>query len=173
MENWKKRSEWLEKEEGKEFLKSFPAYESMEDFYRELSQVGKVNYQSAETSMEDAVEHSRKVLTVILKARNITSEMNKEQQNVSDALKAVGCVPWKEADEKFQDRSSVGELLYKENVSFPLTAYTQLVDASENTFSFGLSKLLDGDERYSWISEWLSTQEMAAQERAKASQPNE
>ena len=171
MENWQKRRDWLETEEGKEFLKSFPAYENMEEFYRELSQVGKVDYQSAETSMEDAVAHSRKVLTVLLKSRNLTSEINKEQHNVSEALKAVGCVPWKEADKKFQDGSSIGELLYRENVSFPLSAYTQLIDTKPDTFSYGLSKLLDGDERYSWVSEWLSTQEIAAQ--AKANQPNE
>lgn len=166
MENYTNQREWLKTDEGKAYLATLKPYETLEEFYRDLSKIEKVDYTSPETSMEDAVAHSRKVLEVLVRAENL--DLSREQNNVSEALKLVGCVPWPQANEKFQDRSSIGELLYKENASFPLTAYQQLIDARPSTYSFGWAKLIDGGAEYSWIGEWLFTQQMA--EQAKANQ---
>ena len=166
MEKYKAQRDWLKTDEGKAYLATLKPYETLEEFYRDLSKIKPVDYTSPETTMEDAVAHSRKVLEVLVRADNL--DLSREQKNVSEALKMVGCVPWPQADGKFQDRSTVGELLYKENVSFPLTAYQQLIDAKPSSFSFGWAKLMDGGAEYSWMSEWLFTQQMA--EQAKANQ---
>ena len=168
MEKYNAQRNWLKTAEGKEYLNSLKPYETMDEFYSELSKIKPVDYASPETTMEDAVAHSRKVLEVLVRAENLS--VSKEQKNISDALKMVGCVPWPQADKKFQDGSSIGELLYKENVSFPLSAYQQLIDVSPSTFSFGWSKLMDGGPEYSWIGEWLFTQQMAEQEKLNQKQ---
>ena len=166
MEKYKAQRDWLKTDEGKQYLETLTPYGSLEEFYRDLSRIETIDYTSAETTMEDAVAHSRKVLEVLVRAENL--DMSTEQKNVSEALKLIGCVPWPQANEKFQDRSTIGELLYKENASFPLTAYQQLIDAEPNTYRFGWSKLIDGGAEYSWMGEWLFTQQMA--EQAKANQ---
>ena len=166
MEKYKAQRDWLKTDEGKAYLETLKPYETLEEFYRDLSKIEKVDYTSPETSMEDAVAHSRKVLEVLVKAEKL--DLYGEQKNVSEALKLIGCVPFPQAAEKFQDRSTIGELLYKESVAFPLSAYQQLIDASPSTYSYGWAKLKDGGAEYSWIGEWLFTQQMA--EQAKANQ---
>ena len=166
MDKYKAQREWLKTDEGKAYLETLKPYETLDEFYEDLSKIKPVDYTSAETSMEDAVAHSRKVLEVLVRAENL--DLSREQKNVSEALKMVGCVPWPQANEKFQDQSSIGELLYKESVSFPLSAYQQLIDSSPKSFAFGWYKLTDGGAEYSWIAEWLFTQQMA--EQAKANQ---
>ena len=166
MDKYKAQREWLKTDEGKAYLETLKPYETLDEFYEDLSKIKPVDYTSAETSMEDAVAHSRKVLEVLVRAENLN--LVSEQKNVSEALKMVGCVPFPVAHEKFQDRSTIGELLYKESVSFPLSAYQQLIDSSPKSFTFGWYKLIDGGAEYSWIAEWLFTQQMA--EQAKANQ---
>ena len=166
MEKYKEQREWLKTDEGKAYLATLKPYETLEEFYRDLSKIEKIDYTSPETSMEDAVAHSRKVLEVLVRAENL--DLSREQNNFSEALKLIGCVPFPEAAEKFQERVSIGELLYKENVAFPLSAYQQLIDASPNTYAYGWSKLIDGGAEYGWMGEWLFTQQMA--EQAKANQ---
>lgn len=155
-----------ESEDVKKFLETLKPYETLEEFYSDLSKIKKVDYTSAETSMESAIAHSRQVLTTLLRAQNL--DLTNEQQNLSEALKIIGCVPYQQAHEKFQDRSTIGQLLGKENVSFPLSVYQQLIDADPDTFMYGLAKVLDGGNKYSWISDWLQTQYIA--EQLKASQ---
>ena len=168
MSEYQDQRQWLKSDEGKAYLETLKPYTSLEQFYKDLSKIQKIDYTSPETTMEEAIAHSIQVLEVLIRAENL--DFSRERQSVSEALKMVGCVPWPQANEKFQDRSSVGELLYRENVSFPLSAYQQLIDSEPSTFSYGLAKLLDGGAEYSWIGEWLFTQQMAQQARAKQKQ---
>jgi hypothetical protein len=168
MEKYKSQRDWLKTDEGKAYLETLKPYETLDEFYSDLSEIKPVDYTSAETTMEDAVAHSRKVLEVLVRAENL--DLYSEQKNVSEALKMIGCVPFPLAHEKFQDRSTIGELLYKESVSFPLSAYQQLIDASPATYRYGWAKLKDGGAEYSWLGEWLFTQQMAEQARANQKQ---
>ena len=152
--------------DSKKTLETLPPYTTLEEFYKDLSKIKKVDYTSSETSMESVIEHSRQVLTTLLRAHNLN--LSKEQKNISEALKMIGCIPWTEAHKKFQDGSAIGQLLGKENVSFPLFLYQQLIDSEPETFIFGLDKALDGGYKNSWISEWLQTQQAA--EELKANQ---
>ena len=161
---------WRKSEQGKNFSESFPAYKGMEEFYKDLSEIEKINYQVPETSNEDAVEHGKKVLSVILKARNLTSEMMAEHENVAKALRAIGCVSWQEADKKFQTGKTIDETLYQEDVSFPLTAYGVLLSDDKFIFYDGLNKILGAGVDFGWVVEWLSTQEFAS--HIKGNQPS-
>lgn len=160
-----KQDDWYETEEGKEYLETLKPYESVTEFFRDLSKIEKFDYKSSKSSMEDAIEHSRKVLTVLLKSEGL--ELEKDRKDVSEALKIIGCVPFKKADKKFRSNQNIGVLLFEENVAFPLSAYTQLIDTKEDTFSYGLEKMLDGGAD-GWIGSWLTTQKMAENEKEKS-----
>ena len=154
--------------DSKQFLETLKTYETLEEFYKDLSKIEKVDYTSPETSMESAIEHSRQVLTTLLRAQNL--DLTKEQQNVSEALKIIGCVPYSQAHKKFQDKSTIGQLLEKENIAFPLSVYQQLIDSEPKTFSLILGRVLEGGAKYSLISEWLQTQHIAEQLKANQKQ---
>ena len=162
------KEHWIKTDEGKKYLANLKPYETLDEFYSNLSKIKPVDYTSPETTMEDAVAHSRKVLEVLVRAEDLN--LSNEQKNISKALKMIGCVPWQQADKKFQDKGIVNEFLYKENVSFPLTAYLQLIDASPSTFPLGWRRLVSGGPEHSWFGEWLITQQMAEQEKANQKQ---
>lgn len=115
--------------------------------------------------MEDAVSHSRKVLTVLAKSEYLNLKKNREE--VSEALKIIGCVPHNKADEKFLVSDNLETMIYSENVAFPLSAYTQIIDTNGGTFSFGLDMLTEGGAKNSLVSTWLAVQQMAENEKGK------
>ena len=67
--------------DSKKTLEILPPYKKLEEFYKDLSKIKKVDYTSSETSMESAIEHSRQVLTTLLRAQNL--KLYKEQKNIS------------------------------------------------------------------------------------------
>lgn len=170
LSNSRKQEIWIKTEDGRNYLETLRPYENIMYFFRDLSKIEKFDYTSADSNMEDAIEHSRKVLTVLAKSEKLDLDKNREE--VSDALKIIGCVPYVDADEKFKSDHNIGELLYEESAAFPLSAYTQLIDTKESTFSYGLAKMLDGGVDCSWVGRWLITQQMAENEREKNANGN-
>lgn len=165
LKKYEQDEKWRATGEGRDFLETLKPYENVEEFFRDLSKIETFDYKSADSNMEDAVEHARKVLKVLMKSEKL--DLNKYREDVSKALKIIGCVRFDEADKKFKSDHSIGEMLYEENVAFPLSAYTQLIDTKESTFSYGLGKLLDGGAEYSWIGSWLATQQKAENAKGK------
>lgn len=158
--NLEKQSNWCKTDEGKAYLETLEPYENLMEFFRDLSKIEKFDYTSANSNMEDAIEHSRKVLTVLAKSGKL--DLAKNAKDVSDALKIIGCVPYKNADEKFGSTShGIGNFCFEENVAFPLFAYTQLIDKNEVDFLVGMEVACDG------IGKWLTTQKMAELANAK------
>ncbi len=82
----------------------------------------------------------------------------------SQTLKDAGCCKWDDANDALLDKntkSSIGESMSeKGTMTFAFSALTQLVDSKLNTFSFGFSKLVEGDE-HSWTYKWLEAQDAA------------
>ena len=160
------QKEWRGTVAGKEFRSSFPAYKTEEEFYEDLSKVKPVDYKSEELSHEDAMSHSKEIMGILLKARDL--DLSSDYEKVSDALKSAGCVKMEEAHEKFQEEEATVEgLMASESVGYPLYAYQQLIDtANSEDFSFGMDYLVSKNVESSDVYTWLATQKIAEQNQA-------
>lgn len=169
------REAWLKTPEGKAYLKAQEdekrrheefVYHSVDEALEDLSKVKPVDLVGGSTSMPDAIEFSRKVLLIIHKCEDLDFG-EAEQTQFSEALKSLGCATYKTVNPKYvtDTKRTIGEILTTNDLDFPLSCFSQLIDVKPSTFTFGLSKLCDGDLEYSWIGEWLKAQEMAAQKQ--------
>ena len=169
------RKAWLETPEGKAYLKKQEeekrqheefVYHSTDEAMEALSKVKPVDLVGGTTSMSDAIEFSREVLLIIHKCEDLRFT-EEEQKQFSDALKAIGCATYKTVNQKYvtDPTKTLGQIIKTNDIDFPLSCYSQLIDVKPSTFSFGLSKLCDGDIEYSWIGSWLKAQEKAAQKQ--------
>lgn len=171
------REAWLKTPEGQEYLRAQEeekrkheefVYHSVDEALEALSKVKPVDLVGGSTSMDDAIEFSKEVLLIIHKCEDLRFT-EEEQKQFSDALKAIGCATYKTVNPKYvtDPTKTLGQIIKTNDIDFPLSCYSQLIDVKPSTFSFGLSKLCDGDIEYSWISSWLKAQE----ERASQKQP--
>ncbi|MGN1201545.1 MAG: hypothetical protein ACI4R8_04770 [Candidatus Caccovivens sp.] len=138
-------------------------YKNVREAVEALLEIEPVDLKSRNTSNEDAVKFCREVLTVLMGCENLNFN-GTEQMYISDALKSIGCVKYKNAANQFKSNKTetIGCISEKPNsIEFPLECFTRLIDADQDTFSYGLSKILDGGEKHSWVASWLSAQEKA------------
>ena len=73
----------------------------------------------------------------------------------------MGACKYSDAATKFiaKEGGSIDETLKSvDDIRFPLSAFSQILDASPSAYQYGWSKMLDGGKDYSWIAEWLKTQ---------------
>lgn len=100
----------------------------------------------------------KRVMINIQKSVNFNFD-EQQRKEYSEALKQLGCTTFKNAHNCFKGESrTIGEVLkLNGNIEFPLSALSQLIDTDESTFSYGLSKMAEGNE-YSWVSQWLNAQ---------------
>ena len=129
-----------------------------------LTEIEPANLKSSATSMEDAVRMCKAVMTVILKCEDLHFD-DQQRTEFQETLKALGCATFDQADAKFKPLgdATIGEIVGKKNdIQFPLSAFTNLIDCSKETFDFGKAKMTDGGEKSSWVGEWLAAQDMEA-----------
>ena len=134
-------------------------FDSIQEFFDSVEEIKPVNLLSAETSIEDAIEHGSQVLTALTKARYL--DLINNQHLVYLALKKVGCVPFEFADKKFLVGHSLEEMICTNSPSFPLAVYTQVFDSNPEVFSYALRKILGVSTKDSgWALQWLATQQI-------------
>lgn len=101
-------------------------------------------------------------MIILGKADNILYSLStQEMKDFSDMLRSIGCVPYNEAHPSLinNDLEYVGQQMdAKDSIDFPLSAFTQLIDSEPSSFTYGASKLLEGDFEYSWLGTWLKAQ---------------
>lgn len=172
------REAWLKTPEGQAYLKEQEeqkrkhdefVYHSLDEAMEALSKVKPVDLAGGTTSKEDALAFCREVLLIIHKCEDLHMS-EAEQQQFSEALKTLGCATYKTVNPKYVTDSSrtLGEILETNDIDFPLSCFSQLIDVKPSSFSFGLAKICDGDIEYSWIGDWLKTQERAVQKQPGA-----
>ena len=158
-----------EKRQHDEFV-----YHSLNEALNALKEVKPVDLRNGTTSIEEAVTFCQEVLLILQKSSDL-SLTPEQQKQYSEALKAIGCVNYNDAHKSYKTatKNNIGALLQEENnIEFPLSAFTQLIDTTPDSFEYGMSKLTDGDLQYSWIGEWLRTQEDAQKAKTETgSQP--
>lgn len=159
------QKEWLKTDEGKAYLATLEPYTDLKELYRDLSKIETIYYTTDEIAMEQAVEHSRKILTAFYKARNL--DLRSEREHISTALCMMGCVKWNSAHGKFKvGARTLGESIFENNTVFPISFYTQLINTDAFTFDTCIADFMDGEEM-SWVAEWLIARQMEAPQSSK------
>ena len=129
-----------------------------------LTEIKPVDLTSDKTTEKEAMRFCKEVMTVILKCEDLHFS-DEDRALLQDTLKTLGCVETKDVSQKFLtlgSRTTIGTLSkLKNNIQLPLSCFDQLLSEDKDTFEFGKSKMTDGGEKYSWIGEWLQTQEKA------------
>ena len=163
-----KHEEWLRSPEGiaeterkqkeHEEHEAF-VFHSVDEALLALTELKPCDLSSDKTSQAEALAFCQDLMTILLKCEDLRFN-DTQRKEMSDILKTLGATNTKGANEKFvSGEQSVGVLMgTKGSIGFPLSALDQLIDTSATTFDIGLAKLTEGGMKYSWIGEWLKTQ---------------
>ena len=164
------RKQWLASPEGQAYLKAEKekqekhnafVYHSVDEAILALTEIKPADLKSEKTTLGEAVRLCKEVLTVVLKSEDLEFD-DKQIKVFQKTLKALGCATYEDANEKFKTAGEgvIGQVRTKENnLDFPLTAFTGLIDNKSSSFRTNLAKFTDGGEGICWISGWLSAQE--------------
>lgn len=133
-------------------------YEHVGEVFAALEPIEGVDLTSKDTTVEMALPFCKEVMKVISRCEYLQFK-RQDAYKLSEILKAKGACAYKKANpELLSVKGGVGVLMgLKNNVQFPLSAFTQIVDASYETFTFGMSMLTEGGE-HSWCDIWLKNQ---------------
>lgn len=160
----RERSEWLKTPEGKDFFDGLKKFDSIQEFCENVKAIRPIDFSSSETSVEEAIEHGRQILTALVKARILDLISNHHLVYVS--LKNAGCVPFENANKKFLVGHSLEEMICTNSPSFPLALYTQLLDLNPDVFAYAIQKALGVTAKDSgWAMQWLATQKIVEQKK--------
>lgn len=146
------------------------AYQSVDEAILALTKIEVADLTSEKTPLKEAIRLCREVLTVVLKCENLQfTDMQIEE--FQDYLKMLGCATFLAAADKFKSgrEQTIAQINGKKNnIEFPLCAFTNLIDCGKDTFRYGISKLTDGRrQKCSWADVWLSAQEKAISNNGK------
>lgn len=147
------KAEEQKKKEHEEFV-----YHSFDEVVDALKQIKPCDLTSETTSLKDALKMCEDVMLVLIKAEDL--RFSSEQQALfSKMLRGLGCCKYDEAAQKFmtlQEKLSLDDMIVAENnIQFPLSEFTNLIDVSPNTFKHVFSMSV------SWCGRWLETQQKA------------
>jgi len=138
-------------------MEEIKCYATEEEFFEELKKIKPCDLRDDETKLRDAVEFCKQIMTAFIKAENIYPN----QDRLALILYRLGACEYKKASKKFlSDKASLGELLKSQNnIGFPLSAFTQILNAKPGSYECGWSKITEGGQECSWAAEWVSAQE--------------
>ena len=160
MDAWQKGTqENVQKAQQKHEEHEAFVFHSVDEALLALTELKPCDLSSDKTSQAEALAFCQDLMTILLKCEDLRFN-DSQRKEMSDILKTLGATNTKGASEKFvSGEQSVGVLMgTKGSIGFPLSALDQLIDTSATTFDIGLAKLTEGGMKYSWIGEWLKTQ---------------
>lgn len=134
-------------------------YTKPSQLFIDLLKVKPVDLKSDKTTLTEAVEHCKKVLTILDKAKNVQFEQDDDVELMSAILKAIGCVKNNQINKKFVNNklSLQDSLLEKDDITFAISVFDQLIDVKKNALVLGF-KMMTRNGENSWINQWLSVQ---------------
>lgn len=138
-------------------MEEFKYFENEQEMFTVMKYLKHCNLASEKTELSDAVEFCKTIFECFLRAEHFTP--NHEKLELS--LYRLGACKYNDAANKFiaNGDASIGELLSSvDDIGFPLSAFSQILDTSDSDYRLGWSKLMDGGKDNSWVSEWLNTQ---------------
>jgi hypothetical protein len=135
------------------------SYQTFEQFYKALEQLPVCDFANEKTSLAKAIEFSKKFMTIMSKSEYLRLDYQ-QQEMVSQLLKQKGACKYDQAAEKFKPKKeeNIHSMVTSSgNVYFPLSAMSQMIDTSNETFRIAMSKMNDGGKE-SWCMEWVNSQ---------------
>lgn len=156
-------------EEHKEVRREIKYYDFI-DFANALKQIKPCDLTSETTSLRDALKFCEDVMNVLRRATNLDFILSIEQRTqLSKMLRALGCCKHDEAAQKFiklPEKSSLDDMCAAENnIQFPLTTFTKIMDDSPDIFRRTLrnnnNAFFETDYTYIYNRKWLETQQKA------------
>ena len=141
----------------------FEKFENLDQMLEALKKVKKVDLTKNEATPEEALAFCTEVMIILGKygEHALCNIDIKDMPRVSQALVDIGCAPYNSAHPSYihKNLTCVGESIgAKGAIDFPLSAFTQLIGSTPSSFTYGASKLLDGDFEHSWLGRWLQAQ---------------
>ena len=123
-----------------------------EEFFAQLATVQPCDLRSEKTLHSDAVEFCKKIFTVFETAKDFVPNHDRLALN----LYRKGACEYNKAAEKFVEMKGarVEDLLkIQGNIQFPLSAFTQILNTSDQAYQFAWMKMQSG-----LLTEWLNAQ---------------
>ena len=134
-------------------MKKVIAYESELEFFEDLKDIQPCDLRDNNTRETDAVKFCKEIMECFVRSSKFTPNQDK----LALLLYRLGACEYDKAAKKFLglEPSSIGvSLNEKNNIEFPLSVFTQILNTSESSYKYGWAKAMDG-----WIEDWLKTQE--------------
>ena len=134
-------------------------FSNIEEAVEALNSIKKLDLSSKKVQMQDAVKFCCKVLEALKRCQNLNLSGAFNQGQISNALKAIGCVGRKNVARHLVDLNieSIYDMLRQKDITFPVSLFGQLIDKDPSTFEFAFLRATDGYDE-SWIDLWLQTQ---------------
>lgn len=140
-------------------------YNNIDKIVRDLKNIGYVDLTSNKTEIKQAVNFCKKVFAIIMGCKHFDFT-DEDITKMSNTLKEIGCVKHNDAASKFisNNHNSLSDVIeLPNNIEFPLSLFSQLIDTNSNSFTFAISLATDGDEM-SWINSWIDAQDFHMEE---------
>ena len=136
----------MEKESDKKLV-----FKNEEEFFEELKKIKPCDLRDENTKIKDAVEFCQAVLKCFDAAGFLP-----DQDKLALALYRMGACEYGKAAKHLlpiKDAYLRDVLTAKNNVQFPLSVFSQILNTEPDSYEYGWAKAKDV-----WISNWLNTQ---------------
>ena len=134
-------------------------YRNVNEALEELKKINPADLTSDETTLAEAIRFCREVMTVLVGCDEL--QFTEEQQReLSEQLKALGCVTYDAANKKYKSSASFKRTIGTPgSIEYPLSAFSQLIDTDRGTFLTGMDLITDGGmSGDGWTGRWLKAQ---------------
>lgn len=140
-----------------------PLFTSVDEAIIALSEVEICDLKSSKTSKQDAIDFCKQVMKLLSRCRKLNFN-EKELEEFSVTLLTLGCTKQADANKKFIDKSdlltSLEDIINrKDDITFPLYVFDNLIGTKNPEFKFSLLAFFDGGIKTSWAGDWLKAQE--------------
>lgn len=133
-------------------------FSSEEDFFRALGAIKPCDLRDEQTSMKDAISFCVNVLRCFQR----TGYMVPDKEKTELYLYRLGACRTDKAASKFvdKDKTTVGEVLIKDNIQFPLMAFDQVfLCETQESLRYSWERLTGFGYENSWVAEWIEKNE--------------
>ena len=135
-------------------------YQSLDQLFEDLREIKPIDFTTEETSMDQAIRFSIEVLECLVAAKDFEDTVYLRAVELTDALKSIGCVEWKDAAPKFRAMPGGEKGVYaKGSTAFPLSCFYNLIQNSDFNVCYFYRLVAFGK-----INEWLSNQNVQTME---------
>ena len=132
---------------------------SAKELIVELMELNPVDLFLVETTEQEALNHCKNVLKIILRAEKVKFSKN-ERGMLNDVMSIIGCINKKCDENSLNKRQTLDQVVEKNNkLKFPLTTFNQLTEDNSHRFMKSFTRITKGGFSDSPAGKWLQAQE--------------